>query len=95
MYCKEHPDYEAKRRPRVPCHSCWRLYLEKNNHKLEAIASTLAPEQEKWLYNNASAIKVAPLAGMDTYVAKAQPVTEAEIKAVEEVPVGPARGVRI
>jgi hypothetical protein len=25
--CAEHKRYQAKRRPRVPCEACWRMYV--------------------------------------------------------------------
>jgi hypothetical protein len=35
MICKEHPDYQAKRRPKVSCFSCWRLFLDARGSTVE------------------------------------------------------------
>jgi hypothetical protein len=31
-WCKKHPKYQAKRRPRTLCDACWWLWLESVQH---------------------------------------------------------------
>lgn len=28
--CKEHPRYQVKRKPRLPCEKCWRMWIKVN-----------------------------------------------------------------
>lgn len=30
LKCKDHPRYQAKRKPRVACEMCWRMWIEKS-----------------------------------------------------------------
>ena len=65
MICKEHPDYQAKRRPRVSCFSCWRLYLDTKGVTVEsAIAEAKKADNAElvyWLRESIDDIIYAPL----------------------------------
>jgi hypothetical protein len=67
MFCKKHPDYQAKRRPKVNCFSCWRLYLEARGSAVEASIeeSRRAGNDELvyWLSASIDDIIYAPLEG--------------------------------
>ena len=59
LNCKKHPDYEARRRPKVECVSCWRLYLENRGTTVDAYASSLTRQERdlsEWLKGNMEAI---------------------------------------
>ncbi len=44
-WCKEHPKYEAKRKPGSTCGTCWHLYFLKNP---EAKPSAGREEVTRW-----------------------------------------------
>jgi hypothetical protein len=104
-YCKEHPDYEAKRRPRVECAPCWRLYLEERGTTVEAFASSIMAQDKdlaKWLRTNIDEVIYASLqerGGVETVASKLEFVEPAEVKTFTTPPVivpvttgGPAKG---
>jgi hypothetical protein len=61
-YCSSHPDYQAKRKPKIECYSCWRLFLESKHTTVEAYASS-QPEfdLDRWLRESIDDIINAPL----------------------------------
>jgi hypothetical protein len=87
MFCKEHPDYRAKQRPRVPCLSCWRLYFDSSGNKLEAYANAQPEAIKDWLVENKDAISSAPLAGITNLVTstKVEVVPEERVEEVAKV----------
>jgi hypothetical protein len=63
-YCVEHKDYLAKRRPKVNCLSCWRLFFETRGTTVEAYASEIDKQDKdlsRWLRENIDEIIYAPL----------------------------------
>lgn len=105
-YCKEHPDYEAKRRPRVECAPCWRLYLEERGTTVEAFASSIMAQDKdlaKWLRTNIDDVIYASLqerGGVETVASKLEFVKLEEVETLATPPVtatvttsgGPAKG---
>jgi hypothetical protein len=99
-YCKEHPDYEAKRRPRVECTSCWRLYLEGKGSTVEAYASAIAKQEKdlaKWLRTNIDDVIYASLQerGVETFASKLEFVKPDEVETFttpSTTTEGPAKG---
>lgn len=64
-YCKAHPDYVAKRRPKVQCYSCWRLFLTEKKTTALAYASAIGRqdyELDAWLREHEDDIAFSPLA---------------------------------
>lgn len=39
-WCKSHPRYEAKRKPRSTCEDCWKLYFLKNPDEKQEVLDT-------------------------------------------------------
>lgn len=63
-YCKAHPDYIAKRRPKAQCYSCWRLFLAEKKTTALAYASAISKqdyELDAWLREHEDDIAFSPL----------------------------------
>ena len=63
MYCPEHPNYTANRVPRNQCHSCWRLYVEKQGISIDDILKrpSISETRASWLRENYDDIIYAEL----------------------------------
>lgn len=99
-YCKEHPDYEAKRRPRVECTPCWRLYLEERGTTVEAYASAIEKQDKdlaKWLRTNIDEVIYASLQekGVETFASKLAFIEPDEVKTFTTPVEGPAKGTLV
>lgn len=64
-HCKAHPDYTAKRRPKVTdCFSCWKLFFQQKQTTVDAYASAIGKQDQdlsNWLRGYIDDITYAPL----------------------------------
>jgi len=105
-HCPEHPKYMGNRAPRNSCHSCWRLYTEKNDVSVEEMADRTRTSETRasWLRENIDDIIYAPLEESVVHAppqmperARASFMTEAEVveQPEEDKESKPARGMKV